>query len=55
MSKIGTIQKSIELKEAFGSFAILDDVHPFDHPQIYHFARIVCNYLKLQRINEKRK
>ncbi len=55
MSRIETITKSIELKEAFGSFAILDDVDVMDHPQIYHFARIISNYLKLQRINENKR
>jgi len=55
MSKIETIQKSIDLKEAFGSFAILDDVEVFDHPQLYNFARIVSNYKKMKRIDEKSK
>ena len=52
MSDIETITKSIEFKEAFGSFAILDEIDPMDHPQIYHFARIISNYLKMNRIDE---
>lgn len=54
MKDMDLITNNIEFKEAFGSFEILDDIDPMDHPQIYRFARIISNYLKLQRINEER-
>ena len=54
MKDIDIITNNMEVKEAFGSFSILDDADPFDHPAMYKFARIICNYLKLQRINEER-
>ena len=54
MKDIEIIMGNMEVKEAFGFFSILDDVDPFDHPAMYRFARIICNYLKLQRIDEER-
>lgn len=39
-----------DIKTAFGSFAILDTVEPEDMPSIASFAKIVSNYLKMERI-----
>ena len=55
MNELEIITGNMHVKDAFGSFAILDKVEIVDHPSIYHFARIVSNYLKMQRIGEKRK
>ena len=51
MTEIETIQSNSEIKEAFGDFDILNKVEVIDHPAIYLFARIVCNYLKMERIS----
>jgi hypothetical protein len=36
------------IKEAFGSYAILDQFEVWEQPVIYQFAKIVSNYLKMQ-------
>lgn len=52
MKDIVLITNNIDVKEAFGSFAILDEVEVFDHPRIYQFARIISNYKKMKRIEK---
>jgi hypothetical protein len=49
------INNSINLKTAFGSFAVLDDIEEYDHPAIYKFATIVSNYLAMQKKLEEMK
>jgi len=44
------INNSVTFKHAFGSFVILDNIDVVDHPEIYEFAKIVSNYLKMQQI-----
>jgi len=53
MSDLTIIENNMYIKEAFGNFNILNDLDPLYHPEIYHFAKIVSNYLKMQRIKEK--
>ena len=47
------INHNDDIKEAFGSYAILDQFEVWEQPAIYQFARIVSNYMKMQRILEK--
>ena len=44
------LTRNNDIKEAFGSYAILDKVEIWDQSAIYKFARIVSNYLKMQKI-----
>ncbi len=48
MSELDIIDNAIHFKRAFGSFAILDDIDPVDHIQVYKFATIVSNYLAMK-------
>jgi hypothetical protein len=47
------------IKEAFGSYAILDQFEVWEQPAIYQFAKIVSNYMKmtqkLEEINNENK
>lgn len=54
MKDLDIITNNMNIKDAFGSFKILDEVDPIDHPQIYKFATIVCNYLKMNRLNDEK-
>ena len=47
------INHNSDIKDAFGSYAILDQFEVCDHPAIYQFARIVTNYLKMQHAIEE--
>lgn len=45
-----------DIKEAFGTYAILDQFEVWEQPAIYKFARIVSNYLKMQiKLDELKK
>lgn len=55
MNNINIINNNINIKESFGDFSILNEVDIIDHPSIYDFAKIVSNYLKMERIYEKEK
>lgn len=43
------INHNSDIKDAFGSYAILDQFEVWEQPAIYNFARIVSNYLKMQK------
>lgn len=43
------INHNDDIKEAFGSYAILDQFEVWEQPAIYKFARIVRNYLMMQK------
>ena len=43
------INHNSDIKEAFGSYAILDQFEVWEQPAIYQFARIVANYVKMQK------
>jgi hypothetical protein len=42
----------MDVKETFGSFAILDDLEPVDIVAVHAFARVVRNYIKMKEIDE---
>lgn len=50
MNKLQIINNAINIKRAFGSFAILDEVELCDLPEVIEFAKIVSNYLTMQDI-----
>lgn len=52
MNSLETISRGIEVQETIG-FKLFDEVDPVYHESLYSFARIVYNYLKMQRINER--
>jgi hypothetical protein len=47
---IDIIDNSIAIKIAFGSFVILDKIDEVDHPEVFKFAKIVANYIKMQKL-----
>ena len=49
------INHNDDIKEAFGSYAILDQFEVWEQPAIYQFARIVSNYMKMQKKLEETK
>lgn len=53
MTDLQLIDNNQNIKEAFGSFSILNEIEVEDHPAVYGFAEIVCNYLKMVRIWKK--
>ena len=49
MKDINIIVQNEAIKTAFGSYAILDKFEVWEHPAIYQFAKIVSNYMKMQK------
>jgi hypothetical protein len=49
MDDLAIIDKSIVIKEVFGSFSILDQFDVCDIPQVIKFATIVYNYSMMQK------
>ena len=47
------ITQNEAIKTAFGSFEILDEFEVWEHPDIYRFAKIVANYLKMKSKTEE--
>jgi hypothetical protein len=39
----------MDVKETFGSFAILDDLEPMDIIAVHAFARVVQNYVNMKK------
>jgi len=50
MNKLQIIDNAIVIKEVFGSFKILDEIEPWDIPEVIQFARIVFNYQKMTNL-----
>ncbi|MCK9574777.1 MAG: hypothetical protein WC979_03025 [Candidatus Pacearchaeota archaeon] len=51
MSELDIYEFVTEIKDAFGSCKILDDLDPIeDIPNIYKFAKIVNNYKKMSNL-----
>lgn len=42
------MDNAIVIKDVFGSFQILDEMEPWDIPEVISFAKIVFNYKKMQ-------
>jgi len=49
------INHNDDIKDAFGSYTILDQFEVWEQPAIYQFARIVSNYMKMIRKLEELK
>ena len=52
MNDISIISNSLIIKETIG-FAIFDDIPVKDHPAIINFCKIVFNYMKMIKLENK--
>lgn len=48
--KLDTLMRFMDVKDAFGSYSILDSVEFEDLPAILEFAKIISNYKKMREV-----
>ena len=48
LQKRQIMDNSIIIKDVFGSHKILDDIEPYDIPEVIQFAKIIFNYKNMQ-------